>query len=431
MDLSKVEFKTENDIKSFLLSNFWINLNKKDGFREFNDVYVSCIDFYEKRYLRSVPRSMKNLTFWSILDIKKFIAWTWQWVTGVYKCDIAKVFFSYARVINEKKYNQIDPIHEQLTDRLLRSIQVDSIDKNWVIKWDFRGASSQVKCFSRPKSVDSIVGKEIADVKYNSIHQFKDLHWFTFECKNKTDLLLLFQQFYNTWIFTEWFIENKNLISEEDVEGVESLDSWFKSEILAAIEKSKKTEVNKAQSKWTSGHYKEIKIKGYTNYTDPNDPSSRDNNTWIEIKFTLEWNENEKWTSLQSVFDYKKRLRELTRISWMVRQKDIINFVNDFYKNLDNNLSYKWIERISYIEELYKDLESLEDKKGEKLISEPFDISEKEIENHLLLWLYRYFCDDLIAVKRTKKSNWIYYVHKNYFKLADAWINSDLEIVDK
>jgi hypothetical protein len=112
--------------------------------------------------------------------------------------------------------------------------------------------------------------------------------------------------------------------------------------------------------------------------------------------------------SFQSVYDYKKRLRELTRLSSIVRQIDIINFVNDFWKNLDSNLAKKKIDKNQYIEELCLDL-NIE-----------FDLANQNLETELMLGLYKNFADELIMVKKNKQSKKKYYIHPQYEKLESA-----------
>jgi len=390
MDLPNIRFNTSEDLEDFLRDIFWINFKKKDGYEQFNKLYHNCVDLYESRYLRKVPKSLRKKKFSNVDQIHKLLSNSWEGNLWTYTCDIAKVFFSYARIIKKKKYKHIDVIHEQVLKNILWPIQVDTIDQHSIVNWYFRWIDEKITLHSREKSLQSIVWKEIADVKYNSIDNFKDLHGFTFECESKKDLVILLQQYYNAWIFSELpKIVNKNLLSSDDLIEMD-IDLSFKKKLLASI-----TETWVKENKRTSDRYQDIKLSWYTNFTDPNDPKLRSNLTWIEIKFTLKNNENEKWINFQLLYDYQKRFRELTRLSGIVRQKDIMNFVNDFYEKKDKELSKKWINPTFYIEELYNGL-------------------------------YRYFECGLQRVKKSKKSKKAYYVNPMYFNLSDAWINEEI-----
>ena len=427
LDLPSVHFSSVTEMKDFIRDNLWINLNKSHWMSLVNQIFQEVISLYEKRYCRQIPSSIKGIVFKQPGDIYKFVWSTWKWRLWVYKCDLSKLFFSYAHSLSDPRVSEIAKNHNKIVQRIEDGIQVNSTDYMWVIDGTFTYLSSHVvdfNIFSRPKSKWSIVGKEIADVKYSSVNQFKDLHWATIEVKDNDVkwLIYLLQHYYIHGLFLEdWLeIENKWLVTVEDVESTPDLDEWFKNILLWSIKKSQKKQEEKQWKKWTSKKYKDIKIKWFTKVPHPKDPHKADISTWLELKFTLHWNENEHWDSFHPVLDYKKRFRELTRLSWMIRQKDIVNYVNEFFGNLEENLRYKRKKRHEYLHELYEDL--LKEWSVQKV-----PLGEMT-ELFFAKGLYNHFVKDLIPV-RTWSTNQVHFIHKNYITLSDSWVLKEKKVV--
>lgn len=431
-DLHEVrwEFKTDNSVQEYFLRWFNIGLTRKDGFERVNAMYQSIINTYESRYLRNIPDSLKMLKFSSVKDIRTFLNATGEWRLWIYRCELVKLFLSYARTNTETSYAQIKHIHKQINWQVFKPFSITSEESipgspimDSKFSWEFHGTN--FSGYARYKSLSSIIWKEVANSDYNSLSDFKDLHGYTFECKDTHDILLIFQQFYLSGILKDMEIDNKNLITEEDVLNHQGLDKEFKELLLWEIKKNKHKTQEKQIKKGNSQNYQEIKIRWTSRYTDPQNPDSQHKYTWVEVKFQLNDNKNEYGTSFHGVLEIKKRLRELTRLSTMLRLKDIVNFVNNFFEVLEEELALKWKTLGEYIPELIKDFQ-------EEWILWPdikYGNEDEEIPQELYMWLFKYLEKDLVRVKKNKKSQKWYYVHNTYLNKAKAWIIPEVEKV--
>jgi hypothetical protein len=76
IDLSSVSFKNFEEMKTFFAIHFQIFFIKKNVFEKLNSIYVESVTLYENRYLREVPRDVKNTKFSSINDVSNFLKTT-------------------------------------------------------------------------------------------------------------------------------------------------------------------------------------------------------------------------------------------------------------------------------------------------------------------------------------------------------------------
>lgn len=434
MDLRSLRIRTDKSIKEFVSKNFGIDLDRKDGMLIFNRLYQESIALYEERYLRQVPKTLKEIKFTSIKDIRDFLWTTWEWLLGTYKCDLVKVFFSCAKSKNNIQYRDIKKIHQIVAERVFRGLALlplNPINITWSktintkfdwLFWEW----TEFSWFDRYKSLASIVWKEIWNIKYNSLEDFKDLHWFTFRLKSKDDVLRFIDYLlrYNIidkiddldvlFMFCKEEIQNSKLISEHT-----------RSYILRFIEDDDPNK--KRKEKWTSKRYSACSVKWKMKFKDPHDEGAVEEFTWVEFKIELQNNENEYGTSFHGILDIMKVFRELTRLSWVIRFKDVINQVNHFFKTLESELKEKWKVLWEYLNELYNDL--VEQKFQSPVINWdelPFERKVELLERSLL----RYVIDDLVPVKLNRRKRNVYFVHRNYLKQSIAGIQPDLEEVE-
>jgi hypothetical protein len=264
------------------------------------------------------------------------------------------------------EFSKKDEIHEEITNYLWRSIHSKEEVSEWRVDWKIKiwDKNLWVHFSHRAKSIDSIVWKAAWSIEYNEVDDYKDLHGYTLEIDTKKDhdIILLMQQYYlkilqkvksktnNQWIeIPQIEIENKNMIETrlsenwdiyipalEDLKN--QLDSNFYEILKLSIISSEIKSAKKAKNKNTDHKYQDIKFKINYGTNDPRWKELENIYSWVEVKFIKKWNENEKWSALHSVFDYSKRFRELTRLVWYIRHTDILNFVNDFFNNLDEIL---------------------------------------------------------------------------------------------
>lgn len=430
MDLRSIRMRNDMWIKEFISRNFWINLDKRDGLIVFNRLYKESITLYEERYLRQVPKSLRELEFNSIKDIRNFLSTTWEWLLGIYKCDLAKVFFSYAKSQNSQRYKSIKHIHEAISSRVFRWLALDfdsPVNISWSeimnsrFSWMFWEWERFV-WFDRYKSISSIVWKEIANVRYNSLEDFRDLHWFTFRVQSKDGVLLFLNYLLkNNIIDNIDGIDVSFMFTKEDIWESHILSGESKRTILRFIDDIEPDD--KRREKWTSKRYSACSVKWKMKFKNPNDERAVEEFTWVEFKIELDTNENEYGTSFHGILDIIKVFRELTRLSWVIRFKDVVNQVNHFFGTLKSKLKEKWKVLWEYLDELYNDLV---EQNFQSQVTNWHELSPQRKIELLERSLLRYVIDDLVPVKLNKRKRNVYFVHRNYLKQSEAGIQDEL-----
>jgi len=425
LDIPKIKFESESCVKDFLRDHLKIDLDKKSWLEKFNNIYSQVVSFYEYRYLRKLPKSLTDKKFENVKQIFKFLQSAWQWRLWVYHCELAKFFFIISFSSNDIVLNNIDDIHDEVVNKIKWQIDVLDQDADYST-WFFYTWDSYLlmKLFSRSKSIDSIYWKMISSPSYWSIENIHDLSGITLEVdyNSSSEVVSLLHQYFKSWLFLDWTIEieNKKILSEVDL--ISANESWIMDiEYIDLINKAIHNWSND-KWKWTPKNYEDVRIKWKVLVNNPRWWLSRPIKIWVEIKIVKKWNKNEHWLQLHAIYDYKKRLRELTRSWWYIRLKDIINFINDFFSNLNWILNYKRKDYSDYLLELFLDL------KNEWSISEDYNMSllDENFLNVLAKWLFKNFLKDLVPVKKNKWRK-AYFVHKDYVKKSDLWILSPLE----
>lgn len=433
VDVRNLRWLNNNQIKSLFSNNFAIDIESNEWIEKVNDFYQSAIDFIEKRYWKKVPSEVRNRKILDVSDIKTILDSTWQWVSWIFYCAISKVMFSIIPAQNDVRISGIGKIHQEISEYIANPLHSTEEIAEWVEEWkitiDETWFAVPVVLYHRKKELESIYWKEMWNSEYKSMDDFKDLHWFTLEMdsKNPLDMILILQRYYfilrdrakikkdDDWL--EIDIENKNMISLEDLEKYkDNIDPDFYEILYEAIRKSQSKSAKKQEEKWTNKEYKDIKITTKFRSSNPKWRYLSDVYSWTEFKFTQKWNNNEKWLSFHPIFDYKKRLRELTRVFGFVTKFDLVFFVNEFFDKLDENLMKKWKKRWTYLRELVEDLKS----PPWNLLWRDFNYIANS-ENNLLeikKALFRHFEAELVKVKMTENSRTYFYAHKSYFKLA-------------
>ena len=441
MDIRNFNLMNKEQIKELFLKWFSIDIESKKWLEELNKYYTEAKRIFCDRYWKKLPYNLKQDLNW-VDDIQKIFKATWSSLHWVYYCALSKLFYAYASFMKDIRVWKIDDIHEEINEYLFTSIHTKEeidlgrIDGKVNIDWIDIG----VNLMHRSKTIDSIVWKAAWNIDYNEVDDYKDLHWYNLEIDTQKDedIILVMQQYYlkliqkaeltqegNWTIKPDIEIENKNMIEIEDfwdgryyIPALEKLrdqlDSDFYEIMEKSIIKSVKKSKDKADKKSTDHKYQDIKfkVKYWTN-----DPRWKDLEyiySWVEIKFTKKWNENEKWSAFHPIFDYAKRFRELTRLVWYIRHTDILNFVNDFFNQLTDTLNYKWMNRWPFLQDLLFDLKEkwYIDKSVE------YKIGCNEVELEIRKGLYKMYESSLIKVKSSKNSRKYFYIHKSYYDLV-------------
>lgn len=433
VDVRNLRWLNNHQIKSLFSNNFAIDIESNEWIEKINGFYQNAIDFIERRYWKKVPSEVKSRKIWNTSDIKMILDSTWQWVSWIFYCAISKIIFSMIPTQNDVRISGIGRIHQEISEYIANPIHSREEIAEWVEEWritiDETWWTVPIMLYHRKKELDSIYWKEMWNSDYKNIDDFKDLHWFTLEVGSQSslDIILILQKYY--FILkdrakikkddeeVEIDIENKNMVSLEDLEKYRQyINSDFYEILYEAIRKSQSKSLKKQEEKWTNKEYKDIKITLKFRSSNPKWKYLWDVYSWTEFKFTQKWNNNEKWLSFHPIFDYKKRLRELTRIFGFVTKFDLVFFVNEFFDKLDENLMKKWKKRWTYLRELVEDLKS----PPWNLLWRDFNYIANS-ENNLLeikKALFRHFEAELVKVKMTENSRTYFYAHKSYFKLA-------------
>ena len=425
LDLFNIPYEGHDEIKEFIINRLWINIDTKEWIDEINILLGKAIELYENRYLRNLPLKIKKLNFKRAEGIINFLKETKSnKKTWILNCAIAKICYAVDDILSNEKIHRAEFIDKKFIEKYLeKPFQItDSYEKQGIIyrKWKVVISDEIIEftLISRCKSEQSIQWKQIADPKYYSVEEFKDLVWVTIYTKTDKETLLLLQ-YLDSYVF-KWNaeIDNKNGISEKTiVKNRTFLHKEFFWKVIKCMSK---------EDKWkgSSEDYKEIKLRWITELPLEEWENSALFNIWTEIKIVIKGQDNEKWLALHAIYDYLKRFRELTRLWLPIRRIDIVNFINDFFTTINDKLESKNKTLPVYRKELYEDLYELWF--IDKNFTYDFILSNPE---ELSLWLYKYFKSNLIKVKiwQSKKE---YYFCKRALSLSELWLHKKLKKVD-
>lgn len=424
LDLFNIPLKEEKEIIEFIYNRLGIDITSERWIEQINNIFEIAKQVYEERYLKLLPVKLKKLHFKNTRRIIDFLKQTKiNRKTWLLNCAIAKISYAVHDIINNEKIRRNYFLDKTfIKEYLERPFQLEEAytDKDWneYITWKvvINNSIIKFKMISRQKTKFSIIWKEIADPKYYSTEEFKDLVWITIYVDSEIDAIKMMQ--YIDQMIYKWTaqISNKNAIQEQDIK-----NSWVNKEFEEKIKKSININ-NKKES--TSKTYREVKLIWNVDLPIEEWKNSSRYSIWTEIKFVIWWHDNEKWLSLHAIYDYQKRFRELTRLWIPIRKLDIINYINDFFHNIDKILMKKNKEKNSYYIELFNDLKEWwfiwKDKKLNWNI-----ISNEKI---LALWLYNFYLSKLKKI-RLKWWKHTFYVDKRALLLRDFSMHKNLEEV--
>lgn len=437
MDLFNLPLATEDWIKDFIKKRLRIDIDTNHWLEQINNLFEKAINLYETRYLKNLPTKFKKLKFQNSKSVIKFLLDTKNSkITWSINCAIAKVSYAIDDVLSNEKVRRAEFLDRQfISEHLERPFQIQEWyeDKNWNIYriWTvvIDGKIINFKLIARQKWTESIIWKQLADAKYYSVDQFRDLVWVTIYVDEDWQAAFIMQ--YIDQMIYKWKsqIKNKNWLDLIAVKGKVYLNEEFylKLEKETKINENEETEDEKEyneRKKSTSKKYKEIKLIWNVELSLEQWTKSSKYPIGTEIKFVVGWHDNEEGISLQSIYDYAKRFRELTRLWIPIRTIDIINYVNDFFENIDEILKKKNKDKNIYFKELFEDLLALGCIGWEEKLNGNIQLNEKI----LAIWLYKYFEGKLIKIKfpHSKK---IYYFDENMIKMRNAGLYKKFEVI--
>ena len=340
----------------FINKRLCIDINSKEWIEKINLLFNEAIDYYKERYLRKVPSKFEKMKFLNSDSVIKFIKETkTSKKTWILNCAISKIAYVVSDIISNEKIWRRHLLDEKfIKEYLQKPLQIlesyedksGNIYDKWVVVINNKIINFSI--IAREKRINSIIWKEISDPKYYSVEEFKDIVWVTFYVDNEKDALLVMQYIDQSVFSWNAKIDNKNAINKEDINSTD-LNNWFKNKINECINSWNK------KKKTTSDDYKEIKLVWNAELPFEEWELASKFPVWIEIKFVIWGQDNEKWLNLQSIYDYRKRFWELSRLGLPIREIDILNYVNDFFEKIDFILKKKNKTKEKYYEELYND----------------------------------------------------------------------------
>lgn len=436
LDIFNIPIEKDEEIIKLIHERTKIDITSKKWIEKINEIFNIAKSFYENRYLRRLPTKIEQIKFKDTKDIIDFLKKTkTQKRKWLINCIIAKISYVVSEIINNETIKRKDFLDEVFIEKYIKwPFQIRNIyEKNWVkiIVWivNLNNKSIKFKMTSRQKWFYSIIWKQIADPKYYSTEEFKDLVWLTIYVESEEDAIELMQYIDQVVYNWEAQINNKGGVQKESIE-----NCFLNEEFLQKIEKS----INNNDKKdITRDWYKEIKLTWIVKLpkewnadfiTVKKSKYPSESPIWTEIKFVINWHDNEKWLSLHAIYNYLKRFRELTRLWIPIRKLDIINYVNDFFENIDDILEKNNKNKNDYYNELLNEL-----KKGwfieeDKKLTPNNNILNEKI---LALWLYKYFESKLKTVKKWKKSKIFFFADERALLLSDIWLHTLIEKKDK
>lgn len=438
MDLFNIPLATDKGIIDFIRTRLNIDIETQKWIEEINDLFQKSKDFYEKRYLKTLPLKFKRMAFKNTMSIINFLRETkTNKTTGSLHCAISKVAYAVDDVLSNEKVRRAVFLDRQfISEHLEKPFQIEEWyeDKNWNIyrtgKVVIDGNVINFELIARQKGSESIMGKQLADAKYYSFNEFKDLVWITIYVEKDYEAALMMQYIDQMLYKAKAQIKNKDGLDLQEVKKHAFLNEKFylKLEKETKVEAEETEEISEEEKEFnerkksTSEKYKEIKLIGNVNLSLEEWWKSSKYPIGTEIKFVVGWHDNEEWIALQAIYDYFKRFRELTRLGIPIRKIDIVNYVNDFFENIDEVLKKKNKEKSMYFLELFKDLvEQWYIDIDLKLSGTP-----QSNEKILALWLFNYFSSKLVKIKfpHSKK---VYYFDENIVKMRDAGLYKKFE----
>jgi hypothetical protein len=436
MDLFNIPLATDRWIIDFIKARLHIDIETEKWVEEINKLFWQAKDFYEKRYVKSIPVKLKKITFKNTQSILNFIRETkTNKTTGSFHCALAKVAYAVDDVLSNEKVRRewfLDKqfikeyleIPLQITDRY--EDKYGNIYRLWSCTVAWKGIN--FKIITRQKWSESIIGKQLGDAKYFSTDEFLDLVWSTIYVENDAEAALMMQ--YIDQMIYKWKakIKNKNGLDLNAVKKEVYLNEEFYLKLEKETKETEDDEISEEEiefnerKKSTAEKYKEIKLVGKVELSLEEWTKATKYPIGTEIKFVVGWHDNEEWISLQSIYDYAKRFRELTRLWIPIRKIDIVNYVNDFFENIDEILKKKNKEKSLYFAELFRDL--FEQWCIERELK--LNGNEQSNEKILAIWLFKYFESKLVKVKfpHSKK---IYYFDEQMLKMRDAGLYKKVE----
>lgn len=413
LDLFNLPFEKDEEIISFINKRLWIDINSKEGIEKINLLFNEAIYYYKERYLRKVPSKFEKMKFLNSDSVIKFIKETkTSKKTWILNCAISKVAYVVSDIISNEKIWRRHLLDEKfIKEYLQKPLQIlesyedksGNIYDKWVVVINNKIINFSI--IAREKRINSIIWKEISDPKYYSVEEFKDIVWVTFYVDNEKDALLVMQYIDQSVFSWNAKIDNKNAISKSDINSTD-LNNCFKDKINECINSWNK------KKKTTSDDYKEIKLVWNAELPFEEWEFASKFPVWVEIKFVIWGHDNEKWLNLQSIYDYRKRFWELSRLGLPIREIDILNYVNDFFEKIDFILKKKNKTKEKYYDELYNDLKDKWFISNDQILGK----IQKDNEKILALGLYKYFKSKLVEFK-TPWTNKKYYMDERYLKI--------------
>lgn len=412
LDFYNFPCETDEQIIQFIKTKAQIDINTPEGIKKFNLLINQAIELYKNRYLRRY--NVREFYLKGTQEILKFIRSTKESKRhGLIHCAILKIGYSIENVMSNEKINRAEFLDEQfISQHLSTPFQIEkteNINGSKVKKWKVVLGESKIIKFtltSRQKWPESMIGKSIAQPKYHSVDEFKDLVGATIYVETQEEALLMMQYIDQMIYKWEAEISNKDAIQPESLE-----NSWLNEEfrkkcieamVKAGNKKCEKQEELQKRKKSTSITYKEVKLIGKVELAYERWQHATTYPVGTEVKFVIWKQDNESWIALQAIYDYQKKFTELTRLGLPIREVDILNYVNDFFDNLDNILKKVNKNREDYFEELFSDLKNQWDLDSSL---ESNDITEKV----LAFGLYHYFTKNLVKIKIPHSKNHYYF----------------------
>lgn len=431
LDLLNIPYLDDAQLIRFVENRLKIDLDSKKWIERVNLILQKSIDLIEKRYQKRINAKIKWLKIRNKEDLINFLKETKTNKTSWFiNCAIAKVWYAVNDILTNEHIRQIWFLDREFIrlymDKYFQPDRKEEYEEYWVhyrkynfvYEYNWEKKIISFRCITRQKWEESIVWKEIADPKYFAVDEFKDLVWSTIYVDNYTDAAILMQYIDQVVYSWEAKISNKNWLDLEEVKKNIYLDEEFYLRLeeqtkVSQKQKSKDELVYEQTNKWTSTTYREIKLVWDCLLPMSDSIDSSMKWIWTEIKFVLNWQDNEQWLSLHNIYDIFKKFRELTRLGIPIRKIDIVNYVNDFFNDIEKLLKKKNKDKDKYYQELYNDLKS-------KWFITSENISEKE----LAIWLYKYFSSQLIPI-RLWKSKKEYFFDKRWLNMRDLWLQKE------
>jgi hypothetical protein len=450
-DIRNFRLHNINDVKLLFTECYWIDIETSEGIAKVNETFEKAKNIFTNRYHKILPPGIKNKQIKNIIDIQRIFQNTWKWKKWITYCALAKLFRTHITLTNDTRLQYKKHIHNEIvwdiSNMIWNAVEVTSNEIEWFIKsWD---ENIPIRLTHRYKDNDSVVWKAIWNIAYDTVDDYRDIHGYTFEVESKEeeDYITVMHQAY--WALSKKTIheEEWDIIIKIENKWLITMVTWNKWELYSPVlnkmfqenkisqefyiicnrwfVKSHKASDNKKTSKLSWDNYKDTKFKIMYETEDPT-------NKWekllsgTEIKIVEKWNDNEKGLAFHPIYWYAKLFRELSRLVWYIRHTDIIHFVNDFFKELDNNLKIKWVKKWEFMPDLFHDLQV------KWFITNDIKYSPNNlnIEKNIRIWLYKYYESWLLKVKVSKWSKSHFYIHPSYKDLVPE-IQPELENVEE